>query len=132
MTSEKRYFVLGMVTAFCECAAAGCKDLALSPPLTGGEYAEIADEAEALIERHGLLHYHERNLDRPKSARHDWILIAAREETLREYRRLREEGYSPLDSLAPFSKLLSYDPSRGVGVHFDAFREYFPKEPSGA
>ena len=128
MTSEKRYFILGMITAFSECAAAGCKRLALSPPLTEEEYGESAEEAEALIEKHGLLHYHERNLDRPESLRHEWILIASREETLREYDRLRDAGYSPLDSLAPFAQLLSYDRSQGVDAHYDAYREYFPRE----
>ena len=31
---DKRSFVLGMITAFSECVAGGCKRLALSPPLT--------------------------------------------------------------------------------------------------
>ena len=39
---DKRSFVMGMVTAFCECVAGGCKRLALSPPLTREEYERLS------------------------------------------------------------------------------------------
>ena len=125
---DKRSFVLGMITAFCECVAGGCKRLALSPPLTAGDIATFGDEAKALIERHGLLWGHEPNPELPENGRFEWLLIAARQETLDRYRQLRAEGYSPARSLRPFSGLLSYDPAQGVPVSYDAYRAYFPLE----
>ena len=124
---DKRSFILGMITAFCECVAGGCKRLALSPPMTAADYALLADEAYALIERHGLLSFHEENLDQPAQARFDWILIAARQATIDGYLALRREGHSPAVSLAPFSGLLSYNPAEGVQTGYDAFRAYFPE-----
>ena len=120
---DRRSFILGMVTAFSECVAGGCKRLALSPPLSRDDYRTIAAEAEEIIEKHGLLHYHEENLDRPEAVRFDWILIAGKRETIDRYLSLREQGYSPMDSLAPFSELLSYDPSESVHTGYDAYRE---------
>ena len=66
---NKESFILGMVTAFCECVAGGCKQLALSPPLTREDYTSIVRMAEEIIEKHGLLHYHEENLDLPEAER---------------------------------------------------------------
>ena len=122
---DRRSFILGMVTAFSECGASGCKRLALSPPLSRDDYRTIAAEAEEIIEKHGLLHYHEENLDRPEAVRFDWILIAGKRETIDRYLSLREQGYSPMDSLAPFSELLSYDLSESVHTGYDAYRELF-------
>ena len=122
---DRRSFILGMITAFSECVAGGCKRLALSPPLSWEDYRMIAAEAEEIIEKHGLLHYHEENLDRPEAVRFDWILIAGKRETIDRYLSLREQGYSPMDSLAPFSELLSYDPSESVHTGYDAYRELF-------
>ena len=122
---DRRSFILGMVTAFSECVAGGCKRLALSPPLSRDDYRTIAAEAEEIIEKHGLLHYHEENLDWPEAVRFDWILIAGKRETIDRYLSLREQGYSPMDSIAPFSELLSYDPSESVHTGYDAYRELF-------
>ena len=125
---NKESFILGMVTAFCECVAGGCKQLALSPPLTREDYTSIAQVAEKIIEKHGLLHYHEENLDLPEAERVDWILIAAREETFEQYRRLRAEGFNPVRSLKPFHELLSYDASKSVHTGYDAYRSFFSQE----
>lgn len=124
---DKRAFILGMITAFSECVAAGCKRLALSPPLTGEEYRQWGEEAAALIRRHGLIPFHEQNLDIPQKDRFEWLLIAARQETLDAYLALRRNGHSPARSLVPFSHLLSYDASQGVSTHYDAYRAYFPR-----
>ena len=122
MSYDRRSFALGMVTAFCECVAGGCKRLALSPPLTAGDMAAFGEEAKALIEAHGLIWHHERNLDLPEDRRFEWLLIAARRETIDAYLSLRAQGFSPAASLAPFAGLLSYDPAQGVSVHYDAWR----------
>ena len=122
---EKRSFILGMITAFCECVAGGCKRLALSPPMRKEDYAMTAGEACAIIQKHGLLSYHEENADQPEDRRFDWILIAARQQTIDEYLALRKAGYSPAVSLTPFAELLSYHPEEGVRTGYDAYREYF-------
>ena len=122
---DKRSFVLGMVTAFCECVAGGCKRLALSPPLLKEEYHSMADEIYSIIEKHGLIHYHEENLDRPPEERFEWILIASRKETIDSYISLRASGCSPADSLEPFAELLSYNADESVHTGYDAFREFF-------
>lgn len=125
-TPDKRSFILGMVTAFSECVAGGCKKLALSPPMSREDYAMVSAEAEEIIRKHGLLHYHERNLDRPEETRFEWILIFAKQDTLDRYLRLREQGLSPADSLAPFADLLSYNREESVHTGYDAYRTFFP------
>ncbi len=124
---DKRSYILGMITAFCECVAGGCKHLALSPPLSREDYKAVAAEAMELIEKHGLLHYHEENLDRPEAERFDWILIAGKQETIERYLALRQEGFNPVDSLVPFSELLSYNPEESIHTGYDAFRSSFPE-----
>ena len=123
---DKRSFILGMVTAFCECVAGGCKRLALSPPLTQTDYETVAAEAFEVIEKHGLVHYLEENADQPESVRFKWILIAGKQQTIERYLDLRRKGFSPMASLEPFSELLSYDPAESVHTGYDAFRAYFP------
>ena len=123
---DQRSFILGMVTAFSECVAGGCKKLALSPPLEHKIYEMIVREAYELIEKHGLVHYHEENLDQPAPERFDWILIAGKQETIDRYLALRREGYNPARSLTPFYELLSYQPGERIITGFDAYRSYFP------
>lgn len=125
MNLDQRSFILGMITAFCECVAGGCKRLALSPPLNHTEYEMIEAEAIALIEKHGLLHYHEENSDRPGF---EWILIAGKQETIEKYLALRSHGNSPVDSLEPFQELLSYQPEESIHTGYDAYKMYFRNE----
>ena len=125
---DKYSFILGMITAFCECVAGGCKRLALSPPMTKADYALAAEEAKAVIKKHGLIYYYEPNLDQPEGKRVDWLLIAGEQRTIDQYLSLRRQGYSPLDSLGPFSELLSYDPAHSVHTGYDAYKEYFAAE----
>ena len=124
--ADRRSFVLGMITAFCECVAGGCKRLALSPPLKPEVYACLEAEALRIVAGHGLIAFHERNAGLPEAERFEWLLIAARQETIDRYLALRAEGHSPARSLAPFARLLSYDPAEAVSTGYDAFREYFP------
>ncbi len=122
---DRRSFILGMITAFSECVAGGCKPLALSPPLTKEDYDAIFDEAFKLIGKHGLIPFHEENLDRPKEKRFDWILIIGKPETLERYLLLRRQGLSPATSLEPFYELLGYNPAESVHTGYDAFRTLF-------
>ena len=123
---DKRSFILGMITAFSECVAGGCKQLALSPPMTKDDYDLVSAEANELIEKHGLIHYHETNPDRPEKARVEWILIAAGKDTIDRYLQLRNRGFSPMESLEPFSDLLSYRPEQSVHTGYDAYQTFFP------
>lgn len=125
MPCDKRSFILGMIVAFCECVAGGCKRMALSPPLSHDDYAAINRDAYEIIERHGLLHYHERNDDVEPENRFEWIVIARRQSTLDRYAELRAQGISPVKSLKPFSELLSYNPEESVQTGYDAYRDYF-------
>ncbi len=125
---DKRSFILGMITAFSECVAGGCKRLAFSPPLSTEDIRKIAEEAYAIIEKHGLIHYHEKNLDQPEEKRFEWILIAGKQETIDTYLVLRQQGLSPVDSLEPFSKLLSYNPEESIHTGYDAYRSFFRRE----
>lgn len=122
---DKYSFILGMVTAFSECVAGGCKRLALSPPLTHEDYEMVKEDACAVIEKHGLVHWHEKNEDLPIEERFEWILIAGRQETLETYCALRTAGFSPARSLEPFSRLLSYDPVESIHTGYDAYKEFF-------
>ena len=122
---DKRSFILGMITAFSECVAAGCKRMALSPPLSAADYALVAEDAGEIIEKHGLRHYHELNLDRPAEMRFEWIVIAGKQETIDRYLELREAGLSPAVSLAPFAELLSYRPGESIHTGYDAYRTLF-------
>ena len=79
-----------------------------------------------IIRKHGLIHYHEQNLDQPAENRVEWILIARRETVIDQYLAIRADGFSPMLSLEPFSDLLSYHPAESVHTGFDAYREYFP------
>lgn len=122
---DKRSFVMGMITAFCECVAGGCKRLALSPPLRHEDYISFSAEAEEIIEKHGLLHYHEKNLDLPDADRFEWIIIALKQDTIDEYLAIRDEGMNPAHSLKPFWDVLSYNPNESVHTGYDAFKEFF-------
>ncbi len=57
MKYDRFSYIIGMIAAFSECVAGGCKRLALSPPLTGEGFALVRDEAYRVIEAHGLLSY---------------------------------------------------------------------------
>ena len=122
---DQKSFALGMITAFCECVAGGCKRLALSPPLTHEMYEKISVEACEIIEKHGLLWYHEENKDLPEAERFEWLLIALKQDTLDRYQKLRAEGLNPARSLKPFFELLSYAPEESVHTGYDAYKELF-------
>lgn len=126
-TADRRSWILGMITAFSECVAGGCKRLALSPPLRPGDFELVAKEAYEIIEKHGLLHYREENPDRPEEGRFEWILITGKQETIDQYLELRARGYSPAVSLEPFYELLSYNPEESIYTGYDAFRSWFPE-----
>ena len=123
---DKCSFILGMIAAFSECVAGGCKKLALSPPLTREDYEAVAEDAYAVIEKQGLLSYHEENRELPSEKRYEWILIASDWETIEQYLELRNQGNSPAKSLEPFYELLGYDPEARIETGYDAYKSSFP------
>ena len=122
---DKYSFIMGMITAFCECVAGGCKKLALSPPMTREDFDLVKEEAYSVIEKHGLIHYHEDNRDLPETDRVDWILIAGSSDTIDNYLQLRRKGLNPVTSFSSFYELLSYDPAISIHTGYDAYKEYF-------
>ena len=124
---DKVSFICGMVTAFCECVAAGCKQIALSPPMERADFLLAKEECARIIERHGLRWFHEENADLPASVRRDWMVIYAREAAIRAYAQRRAAGESPQENIAPFADLLGYSDDRIVSG-YDAYREYFERK----
>lgn len=55
-------FSLGMINCFAEMVAVGVKRMAISPPLTPGEYEEIREASETIVEGSGILSYLEESL----------------------------------------------------------------------
>ena len=125
MEYDQKSFTLSMVPAFCECLAGGCKRMALSPPMPGDIFNQVRAEAYQNIERHGLIHYHEKNEDLPENERFHWIVIAARQETLEEYLALRAQGFNAAKWLKPFYDLLSYREGEVIRTGYDAYKEVF-------
>ncbi|MEG2858413.1 MAG: hypothetical protein RSA12_00820 [Clostridia bacterium] len=117
---ERQSFILGMMTAFCECVAGGSKPLALSPPLSDADYAQVRAQALSLVEAHGLKAYHEKNEDLPEAARCHWIVIYARPEVLDAYLSLRASGKNPKRELDAFAEVLGYTPYR-IHTSYDGF-----------
>ena len=121
---ETRSFHLGMIYAFIEVVASGCKRLALSPPMTAEELAEVSDSALAIADEYGVLTHAdddclETRLFSPAFTRGKHVLLfVADRATLDEYLALKELRARSLadGSLADreeeiarrFGRLLSY------------------------
>ena len=124
---DRNSFILGMVAAFCECVAGGAKPLALSPPLTHQDYAQVGQEAMTMAQRHGLVAYHEENLDLPLPQRFHWVVVSRDQERLEAYLALRRQGFNPRRDLSPFFGVLGYAQQR-IPTGYDAFHALFPPE----
>ena len=124
---DRSSFILGMVAAFCECVAGGAKPLALSPPLTDQDYAQVGQEAMTMARRHGLAAYHEENADRPLQQRFHWVVIARDQARLEAYLALRRQGFNPRRDLSPFVGVLGYTQQR-IHTGYDAFHALFPPD----
>lgn len=105
---DRRSFILGMITAFCECVATECKKIALSPPLYIDDYDKIVQEAKRIAKEQGVYLWYEENLDIPKDRRFSWFVIYKFQEALAEYQALRERGFNPAWELDKFWDVLSY------------------------
>ena len=123
---DRDSFILGMVSAFCECVAGGCKPLALSPPLTDEDYRRVGPAALNLAAEHGLIAYHEKNLDLPPEKRCHWVAVCREQAVLEAYLKLRAQGHSPRMGLEPFYGVLGYT-ARRVSSGYDAFHAFFPE-----
>jgi hypothetical protein len=105
---DRRGFILGMITAFCECVGNECKQAALSPPFYGEDLAEVQAEAERIAGEQGVHLWLDENADIPQDHRLTWYLIYKFPETRDEYLRLRRRGLNPVWDFGDFWKILSY------------------------
>ena len=93
---ETRSFHLGMIYAFVEVVASGCKRLALSPPMANDELQEVSDSALAIAAEYGVLTHTdddclETRLFNPAFTRDKHvILFVADRAALDEYLALKE------------------------------------------
>ena len=111
-----RSYVLGMITAFAECVANECKQLALSPPFYPEDQGRVVSEAEKIAGDQGVYLWFEENLDIPPNQRLNWYVIYKFPEVLEKYRGLRVEGYNPAWHFENFFDLLSYGTAWGQGA----------------
>lgn len=125
MDVDRPSFQLGMINCFAEMVAAGVKTLAISPPLSPGEYEEIRDGIEAIVEGSGIDSFLETSLlitdlQSPEFTAGRWSVLFFRDpEVLRSYQGLKERkealetaGEYTLDARREisrdFMRLLSY------------------------
>jgi len=93
---DQRSYQLGMIYAFAEIVGSGCKRLALSPTLTVEQFDAIWDDVRLIAEEYGLILNIENDflvtrLFNPEYTRGKRVInIAAKQETLDEYRQLKE------------------------------------------
>jgi len=52
---DERAFKIGMIYAFTEAVASGCKPLSFSPPLAPGEYTQVLKAALLIAEEYGIV-----------------------------------------------------------------------------
>jgi hypothetical protein len=110
---ERNSFMLGMITAFAECLAGEAKKLAFSPPFYSEDYKSLRDEAERICQEQGIFLWHEKNADLPAKKRLHWLVLFKFPEVLKEYKKLRQEGFNPAFHFEKFTALLSYGSAWG-------------------
>ena len=92
-----RSFNLGMIYAFVEVVASGCKRLALSPTLTQRQLEEIWEDVNLIAKEYSVVLYIDEDfmttrLFNPEYTRGKLVIhLAAKQETIDEYRLLREK-----------------------------------------
>jgi hypothetical protein len=110
---ERNSFMLGMITAFAECLAGEAKKLAFSPPFYSEDYKSLRDGAERICQEQGIFLWHEKNADLPAKKRLQWLVLFKFPEVLKEYKKLRQEGFNPALHFEKFTALLSYGSAWG-------------------
>jgi len=105
---DRKSFMLGMITAFAECLAGEAKKLAFSPPFYPADYKSLREEAERICQEQGVFLWHEKNADLPAKKRLHWLVLFKFPEVLKEYKKLRQEGFNPALHFEKFTAMLSY------------------------
>jgi hypothetical protein len=113
---ERKFFMLGMITAFAECLASEAKRLALSPPFYPKDLESIRAETESIAGEQGIFLYLDENPDLPVPGRLYWYAMYKFPDAFEEYRHLRRRGYNPALHFDKFSALLSYGMVWGDGA----------------
>lgn len=122
---DARSFELGMIYAFAEVVASGCKPMAYSPPLEPGDLAEVLQGARSIAQEFAVLLHHDTGflpslLFNPAFTTGREVLVLARDQaTLDAYlalqRRQREAqaeaagGTSHLQIARELGLLLGYE-----------------------
>ena len=114
--TDRRSFILGMMTAFAECIANECKKVALSPPFYPHDYDMVLSEAENIAREQGIYLWYDENLDISEANRLNWFVLYKFPEVLDEFKRIRNQGYNPAWNLEKFSDLLSYGTAWGANA----------------
>jgi hypothetical protein len=105
---DRKSFMLGMITAFAQCVAGEAKKMAFSPPFYTEDYKDLREEAERICQEQGVFLWHEKNADLPAAKRLHWLVLFKFPEILREYKKLRRQGFNPALHFESFMALLSY------------------------
>jgi hypothetical protein len=93
---DERSFHLGMIQAFAEVVASGCKPLALGPPMDAGELESLRSQVAEVVAEYELVtetddDFLTTRLFNPAFTEgKSVILLAASEEVLAQYRFLKE------------------------------------------
>ncbi len=133
---DRLSFELGMINCFAEMVAAGVKRLAISPPLTPGDYERLREASEEIVHRSGIRSHLEKSLlitalQSADFTRGKWSVLYYRDpETLETYlalkrkkARLEESGQydaaAEREISAEFMRLLSY-PEETIGAKLAA------------
>jgi len=114
---DRKFFILGMMTAFAECLAYECKKAAFSPPFYPEDYGIVRPEAEKIAQDQGIYLWYEKNLDIPENTRVNWFVMYKFQEVLDEYKTIREQGFNPAWDFEKFYDLLSYGTVWGKGAY---------------
>ena len=115
-TIDRRSFILGMTTAFCECVAGECKRAAFTPPCTWQDAALVKEDVEKIITEQGCLYYFESNPELPQENRICWWVIAKFEDVLTGYLALRSRGLNACWDFPAFAPYLGYHLAFGEGM----------------
>jgi hypothetical protein len=125
MKIDTRSFQLGMINCFVEMVACGVKRLAISPPLSPGDYGNLADASEDIVRNFGVQSYLEKSLlvtdlQSDDFTRDKWSVLYYKEavaldaylELKRKKGQLEKEGRydkaARADVSRAFMRLLSY------------------------
>jgi len=118
---DERAFKIGMIYAFTEAVASGCKPLSFSPPLDPGEYAQALKAALLIAEEYGTVAEGEDEaietlLFNPAFTRgKKLVLIGASPNVLDSYHTLKSRAQAATKLAGPEREAKEIEVARGLG-----------------